>query len=190
MPLVGRNGQNGPLSRRRGPGEPEAEHVFWCRYWEVIRAKGVPAGREIWFERACHRFIRELRPKRLKEATAQDVTNFLGLLGRQPDSTGWKIRQADQALQILFQELVHCPWAAQWPVGLPELEGWMEGPEGGGKMPVPADVAQARFAEQINRMVKSLRCLHYSYRTEEAYVGWARRFLSFSHAPGVEELNE
>src|ERR1051326_1137873 len=99
MPLVGRNGQNGPLSRRRGPGEPEAEHVFWCRYWEVIRAKGVPAGREIWFERACHRFIRELRPKRLKEATAQDVTNFLGLLGRQPDSTGWKIRQADQALQ-------------------------------------------------------------------------------------------
>src|ERR1051326_3770107 len=51
MPLVGRNGQNGPLSRQRGPGEPEAEHVFWCRYWEVIRAKGVPAGREIWFER-------------------------------------------------------------------------------------------------------------------------------------------
>ena len=72
------------------------------------------------------------------------------------------------------------PWAAKWPVGLPELDGWMEGPEGGGKMPVPTDAAQARFAEQVNKMIRVIRCLHYSYRTEEAYVGWARRFLSFS----------
>ena len=41
----------------------------------------------------------------------------------------------------------------------------MEGPEGGGQMPVPADAAQARFAEQVNRMVKTLRRLHYAYRT-------------------------
>ena len=160
MPWADRDGRDGPLSRQREPGELEAERVFWCRYWEVLRAKGVPAGREIWSERACHRFIRELKPRRLKEATAEDVTNFLGLLGLQPDSAGWKIRQADQALRILFHELVHCPWAAQWPVGLPELEGWMEGPEGGGKMPVPADAAQARFSEQVNRMVKTLRRLH------------------------------
>ena len=56
-------------------------------------------------------------------------------------------------------------------------------------MPVPADAAQARFAEQVNKMVRSLRCLHYSYRTEEAYVDWARRFLSFARAERVEQLD-
>jgi hypothetical protein len=130
-----------------------------------------------------------LKPRRLKEATAGDVTQFLGLLAQQPDSAGWKVRQADHALRILFQEMVRCPWATQWPVGLPEMEGWMEGPEGGGRMPVPADAAQARFAEQVNKMIRSLRYLHYSYRTEEAYVDWARRFLTFAQAQGVEELD-
>jgi hypothetical protein len=55
-------------------------------------------------------------------------------------------------------------------------------------MPVPADAAQGRLAEQVNKMIRSLRCLHYSYRTEEAYVDWARRFLSFAQAERVEEL--
>jgi hypothetical protein len=69
---------------------------------------------------------------------------FLGLLAQQPESAAWKIRQADEALRIVFQEMVRCSWAEQWPVGLPELDGWMEGPEGGGKMPVPTGSAQAR----------------------------------------------
>jgi integron integrase len=56
-------------------------------------------------------------------------------------------------------------------------------------MPVPADAAQGRLAEQVNKMIRSLRCLHYSYRTEEAYVDWARRFLSFAQAERVEELD-
>jgi Phage integrase, N-terminal SAM-like domain len=154
----------------------------------VVRSKGVQLGREIWYERACWRFIRELKPRRLKEATAADVTQFLGLLAQQPDSTAWKIRQADHALRILFQELLRASWAGAWPVGRPEMEGWMEGPEGGGRMPVPANAAQGRFAQPVNKMIASLRYLHYSYRTEEPYGDWARRFLTFAQAQRVEEL--
>jgi len=65
----------------------------------------------------------------------------------------------------------------------------MEGEEGGGKMPVPANAAQARFAEQVNKMIRTMRCLHYSYRTEETYVGWAQRFLTFAGAKTLEGLN-
>jgi integron integrase len=108
-----RGGSDPVACRTRGPGESEVEHGFWCRYWELLRSKSVPSGREIWYECACARFIRELKPRRLKEASAQDVTQFLALLAQQPDSD----------------------------------------------------------------------------RTEEAYVGWARRFLSFSQAPTVEELD-
>jgi integrase-like protein len=110
-------------SRTRGPGESEAEHGFWRRYWEVLRSAGVAVGREIWYERACARFIRELKPRRLKEASAEDVTQFLAVLAQQPDSAGWKIRQAAEALRVLYQDVLRCEWAAQWPVGLPEMDG-------------------------------------------------------------------
>ena len=120
MHLHHRGDSESTASRHRGAGEPEGEHAFWCRYWEVLRSKGVPPGREVWYERACARFIRELKPRRLKEATVQDVTQFLGLLALQPESAAWKIRQADDALRILFQEMARCSWAEQWPVGLPE----------------------------------------------------------------------
>jgi hypothetical protein len=178
-----RRGQE-EVERSRPPGESEEEHRFWCRYWEMIRAKGVAAGREIWYERACAGFVRELKPRRLREAMPEDVTRFLGLLAIQPDAEGWKIRQADDALHLLLGEMVHVGWAKDWPVGLPELDGWMQGPEGGGKMPMPGNGAQKRFEGQVNKMVASLRCLHYSYRTEEAYVGWAQRFVSFANAAG------
>ena len=96
--------------RERRKSETEAEHAFWSRYWEALRSKSVQPGREIWYESACWRFIRELKPRRLKEATPADVTQFLSLVAQQPDSTGWKIRQADHALRILFQELLGSSW--------------------------------------------------------------------------------
>ena len=157
--------------RKGVAGETAAEREFWERYWEVLRVKGVKAGQERWYERSCAQFIRVWKPRRLREATAKGVTQFLGLLAQQPDAEGWKVRQADHALRMLFQEMVKSPWASQWPVGLPEFEGWMEGPEGGGKMLVPAKAAQGRFAEQVNKMIRAMRCLQYSYRTEETYVG-------------------
>ena len=125
---------------------------------KTVRSKGVSLGREVWYERACAWFIRELKPRRLKEAGPEDVTRFLGLMAIQPDSAAWKIRQADAALRILFQEMTRCSWAGQWPVGLPELDGWMEGPEGGRKMPVPADLAQDRFSAQVNKMIAAGQC--------------------------------
>ena len=45
-----RDGSASASSRTRGPGEAEAEHGFWCRYWEGLRSAGVAVGREIWCE--------------------------------------------------------------------------------------------------------------------------------------------
>jgi hypothetical protein len=149
-------------SRKGVAGETPAEREFWERYWEVLRVKGVKAGMERWYERSCAQFIRVWKPRRLREATAKDVTHFLGLLALQPDTEGWKVRQADHALRSLFEEML---------------------------MTVPANAAQARFAEQVNKMIRTMRCLHYSDRTEETYVGWAQRFLTFAGAKTIEGLN-
>jgi hypothetical protein len=58
---MGWNDTNSPgpwPARERRSGETEAEHAFWVRYWEVLRTKGIPTGSEVWYERACLRFIR------------------------------------------------------------------------------------------------------------------------------------
>jgi hypothetical protein len=70
--------EGGKVARKGVAGEPTAEREFWERYWEVLRMKGVKAGMERWYERSCAQFIRVWKPRRLKEATAKDVTQFLG----------------------------------------------------------------------------------------------------------------
>ena len=47
------------------------------------------------------------------------------------------------------------------------------------------DSTKPRLLEQVRQ---SLRLQHYSYRTEEQYLGWIRRFIFF-HTSGIRGLN-
>ncbi len=82
-------------------GEPPEESQFWVRYWEALRRRGVKAGKEKWYELHCARFIRWMKPRRLREAVAKDVTEWLRLMAGQPDTEVCKLRQADKALRVL-----------------------------------------------------------------------------------------
>ena len=84
-------------------GEPLEESHFGERYWEAVRRRGVRPGKEKWYELHCVRFIRRLKPRRLREALGKDVTEWLRLMAGQPDTGVWKLRQAEKALRVLFQ---------------------------------------------------------------------------------------
>jgi integron integrase len=47
--------------------------------------------------------------------------------------------------------------------------------------PTPATADGARPPKLLDRVRDAIRTRHYSYRTEEAYVGWIRRFILFHH---------
>jgi integron integrase len=177
--------------------EPPEESQFWGRYWEAVRRRGVKPGKEKWYELHCVRFIRWLKPRRLREAVAKDVTEWLRLMAGQSDTEVWKLRQADKALRILMQELLGMSWAVPWPVGLfgdPE-PGWLrenekeqKGGDDGQPLVEQGEVRQ-RFATELERTVRALRVMHYSYRTEESYLGWAVRFLARTGVKTAAELN-
>jgi integron integrase len=183
--------------RKAPAGERAEEGRFWDRYWQAARLQGVRSGQEKWLERWCTEFIRWLKPRRLREATARDLTDWLSLLTQQPENEPWKLRQADRALKILFQAMVGVDWSVPWPVGFlgerpPE---WLSGGEAdrsgrfqwGGKR---EREVRKRFETELKRMGTALRCMHYAYRTEETYLGWAVRFLAGSGAVGkAEELD-
>jgi integrase len=50
-------------------------------------------------------------------------------------------------------------------------------------------VVRQRFATELERTVRALRVMHYSYRTEESYLGWAVRFLTRSGLKTGAEAN-
>ena len=50
-------------------------------------------------------------------------------------------------------------------------------------MPIPP-------GEVSDRLKTALRARHYSLRTEEAYVGWVRRYAAFHGERPLDELGE
>jgi integron integrase len=179
------------LSRRQAQrGESAEEAVFWNRYWDELRREGVPQGKSPWYERWVVQFIRFIRPRRLKESTPQDVTDWLRLLASQPGAEAWKVQQADRAVRVLFQRLIKTAWAMEWPtgyLGMDDGESWI-GVSSPVELPVRESEAEVRrqYEGPLRKALRALRVLHYSYRTEETYLGWAVRFLTFAGAPTAE----
>jgi len=119
-----------------------------------------------------------LKPRRLREAVAKDVTEWLRLMAGQPDTGVWKLRQAEKALRVLFQDVLGMNWSVPWPVGVfgdPE-PGWLREHEmdqkgaDDGQPLVDQRVVRQRFATELERTVRALRVMHYSYRTEESWA--------------------
>ena len=50
-----------------------------------------------------------------------------------------------------------------------------------GQRIAPTPVPSARPPKVLDRLRAAIRARHYSLRTEEAYVGWVRRFILFHH---------
>jgi len=158
------------------------EAQFWERYAAVVRGAGVKEGLTVWYQRHCERFIRFVGPKRLREAEAKDVTRFLERLWRGGDWEPWQVRQAEEALRVLFRRLVPTPWAAAWPVASPEMPAADDPRLAYRKQrrAVGPGVAAVRQedAGPLGQMIRTLRYRHYAYRTEETYREWAERYLA------------
>jgi hypothetical protein len=165
---------NEECDRVPSQGERPEESRFWERYWEAVRRRGVKPGKEKWYELHCVRFIRSLKPRRLREAVAKDVTEWLRLMAGQPDSGVWKLRQAERSLRVLFQDVLGMNWSVPWPVGVfgdPE-PGWLrehekdqKGADNGQPM-VDQRVVRQRFATELERTVRALRVMHYGIHEE------------------------
>jgi hypothetical protein len=163
------------MAESRNAARAEA---FWERYRQVVMDAGVAEGVAVWYRRHVERFIGFLRPRRLREATPGDIGEFLLRIHRQPDTEDWQVQQADQALRLLYQELVKTPWAAEWSVPLPLAAGDVADAVPSARLGQEAVFEKwGVWAQSLERMVTALRYLHYSYRTEQTYVEWAERFV-------------
>jgi integron integrase len=144
---------------RNGIVDPQAR---WCVTW-VKRFKGtapaVPLG----------------------DRNPADVMRFLSSMHGSPHLEHWQVDQASQALRILYQEVVAAPWSRPWlwpacAVGIPAVR----------KRAAPAATPEEEPSILPSRT--EIRTRHYSPRTEQAYVGWALRFLEFQRGRDPKPL--
>lgn len=142
------------------------------------------------------RFGKSIAPKRYHEAGAGDVEGFLRAL-QDGGAEGWKVKQADEALETLYTKMYPVAWAGNWvvpeaaetrsplqrpPVDREYLAGRFKGRRDDGPLPGMA-------AGVLDGMRVRLREKHYSYRTEQTYLDWARRFLIFAGVGSQEDLS-
>ena len=124
-----------------------------------------------------------LSPRKFVDAGESDVEGFLQYLADQ-GKAGWQIEQAEAALKLLHQSRYPAPWSADWKVRQP-LAAATASPER--RPPLNEEFLRARhqgksdrgelpprFAPFIDEIRAAVRARHYSYRTEQIYVGWIR----------------
>lgn len=108
------------------------------------------------------------------EPIADQVRRFCEELER-AGREEWQVRQADHALRIYF-------------VNFRRRTDWARPAAGAAAAPETADEPPAI----LERLRQRLRTRHYSYRTEQSYADWARRFLAYlaerqrASRPGVD----
>jgi integron integrase len=133
------------------------------------------------------KFGKFLTPRLFYQATLADVEAFYVVLVQEARAP-WQVEQADAALMLVFQKLYPLEWASPWRPVWPEVvaterplnrlalnledASWV-GRSDEGDLPE----RYSPFLEEIRRQIRSRQ---YSYRTEQTYVDWAKRFLIFA----------
>lgn len=167
-------------------------------YQATLLAKGIPPDRFKWYQGWVDSFVRNAKDTPLTSRSPRDVRVFLAGLEGRPNVKPWQVRQACEALQILFVDHLKVAWARDWPKGALPPQGEGEGTEDEFRDDTPPSVLQPQLEEVIGRVRKEIRLRHYSIRTEQAYLGWVRRFIAFHRfqhpkdlgAPAVKEYLE
>jgi integron integrase len=181
----------GSSDRSRGvtPTESKSPHPKpWVRRMAERRGLHPPQKTLYWWSVHLDRFLvfcRKLGPK-ASEIPEMAVRQFLDSIAGTTANAVFAAEQARQALEVFLQETESWHWR--------EHEGERAGPafrlkaSAASDRAVPVARVPASGGGVDAVMTKARRCLqvrHYSLRTEEAYLHWIKRFLSFAAVSGV-----
>jgi integron integrase len=128
----------------------------------LLRERLAPERNAPFHVRWVRRFLETDRPQ--PGASLQDrVQQFREQIERDDGIQDWQVRQAEDALRLYF-------------VNFRQVTDWRR----------PDQMAEVRDAQnRVNperalvQMRERLRLRHYSYRTEQTYVDWCRRFFDY-----------
>ena len=170
-------------------GETTDGKAFWREYQEFVRARNVKPKNVQYYVRWVLQFQDALPDKPLETRTLEDVQSYMDAIVGQNRYQDWQVNQISHALRILYQDYLGADWArTRWAVTLPESPASKNKPEFRDK-PNAVGV-ETRHKDLLERVRRTLRTLHYAFRTEQTYMEWICRYINFNELRDPGRLGE
>ncbi len=195
-----------PRSQKQA-NTPEREAAiarFWEKYIAIVHQKGIGEPFDRWYVIRAKHYIETFPDKRLASHCREDLSAYFQMLGRKGSLQAWQLRQAMDAIEWLLREMVSLSWVDDfdWQYWHASLKGLpAEHPtiarESGSAIKIKKSQHQATmqnaacvkpYAALLDRMQAEIRRRAYSIRTEQSYLSWAARFISFHKGHDPAEL--
>jgi integron integrase len=140
-------------------------------FLRALELHGRPAGKQKWYLGWARTFEKRLQGRSLRQATREDMADFLGTLSTSPNISDWQVDQAADSLRILIGSVFGQGWArtVRVPARPPSPD-----------LVPPGD-------DPLARLRYAIRTRNYSARTEKSYVFWVERFIAFCREEDVEQ---
>ena len=164
----------------------------WQRYLDLLQRRKVPEKFWPWYVRHVEAFLAAFPGRRLSRLTREEINDYLQKLASNPSLKDWHVRQRVDALRLLLVDLIgnrHAPeidwdfWAEAGTDSLPVNHATLArelSPEVSVRYRASADNLDPDCEAMLVKMVRMIRTMHYSIRTEEVYRDWLKRFLIFA----------
>jgi hypothetical protein len=111
-----------------------------------------------------------------------DIEAFLGKLTATPGTEEWQVQQARDALEVYYERFrgIALESRQHTPAPVGDTGGKDAAGVAAGSAPVAGHAPDAVNWPLLDAKVRErLRVGHYSYRTEQTYLGWIQRFVVF-----------
>jgi integron integrase len=159
----------------------KGKYLAISRIWEELAAalhrQGFEGSSAAAHLNLAKRFSTMLPAVPLRDRLPRDIAAFLSTLAAEPKAEPSQLEQASRVLRLLYQQVLATPWAVlqEWPGSLEALAS----PGRGQVILSRREAVRQSHAAIFERLKAAIRTRHYSRRTEQAYVQWAERFLTF-----------
>lgn len=192
---------------------------LWLLFHAKLINLGIDPKQADWLVKWAEGFAKSMKGP-LASRSAADVLRYLEKTARAPNIKDWQIKQAVQALQHLYQDQLDADWARKWQwdkaeahalailkkpgAARPPTASTKPSPPTSHPQPTRLEISPTQgFHDQagdpalksdhavlLGKLRTEIRNRHYSLRTEQAYEGWALRFLAFCRATSAPEPRE
>jgi integron integrase len=154
-------------------------NALWADYIVTLKKLGIPEEKCNFYVMWAKRYVTFLNGLSLRQATLEIVRTFLKDLGKDPCIKDWQVKQAKDAIDILYKD--HLKVVLQSDSRLME-EPFLDAIVDSGNL-------EKIHGGLIKRLENAIGTKHLALNTREAYSSWVKRYLFFHGLEDPEKLN-
>ena len=174
------------MNNNNNSSKLEKQQRFWEAYRGAAEENRVRTDLLAYYVKWAKAFADFMPDKDLRERSGKDIETFLGNLAQRQNIAEWQVRQARNALKILYEMFLPHYAPAATPPSVSKMagqdSGQVQGSIAGSRrfrdQVLPGEVERL-FSAQVEALRTEVRTRHHSYRTETTYLDWVRRYIAF-----------